>query len=316
MDQPPTVAAGFRRLTVNLDEEDVELFENLWPIPHGVALHAWLLQGHRSVIVDPWDAGGYGPDEVEVDLGTLGLSWKDIAAVAFTKAPAGNLVERLRQHNPSLEVWGTPEPGVRHDLGAGVELQERGGFWFVSPVGAALTGDAFAGLGWIEDEVWTEDLGEHQGRHLDDEALRWFASRPLVPELPPGTLLVAPAHGCLTRDPGAALARARKFESWAHGPALEEVTVVWPAGPAHEAAVDAFVGGVLDVGAGLNLFRVPGDDPTTLAAGARRASLVVVAAGLDVAFLGSLEKEVWRPETSAPAAGLRVELARRYGEPA
>ena len=313
MDQPPTVVAGLRRLTVNLDEDDVELFENLWPVPHGIALHAWLIQGNINVLIDPWDAGGYGPEEVEVDLGTLGLTWKDVTAVAFTKAPGGNLVERLRDYNPNLQVWGTPVPGAQHDLG-GVGLEERGGFWFVTPAGVALTGDAFAGLGWVEDEPFAEDLDEHRGRHFEDEALRWFASRPLVPELPPGTLLVAPAHGCLAKDPGTAAARARKFDSWAHGPALDEVTVVWPGGPTHDAAVDALVGGVLDAGAGLNLLRIPGDDPTALAAAARRASLVVVASGLDVQFLAGLEKDVWRPEPATPAADLRLELARRYGE--
>jgi|GEM_PF-1988298 len=314
MDQPPTVAAGLRRLTVNLDEGDVDLFESLWPVPHGIALHAWLVQGSLAVVVDPWDAGGYGPEEVEADLQTLGLTWRGVTAVAFTKAPAGNLVDRLRTFHPGLQDWGTPTPGSRHDLGAGAVLEERGGFWFVTPSGAALTGDAFAGLGWVEDEVWAEDLDEHQSRHFDDEALRWFASRPLMAELPPGTALVAPAHGCLFRDAGAAVARARRFESWGRGEALDEVTVVWPAGARHDPAVDALVGGVLDAGAGLNLLRVPGDDPTSLAAAARRASLVVAAAGLDAGFLAGLEKPLWRPEASAAPGALRTELVRRWDE--
>jgi len=233
------VAAGLRRLTVNLDEDDVALFENLWPVPHGIALHAWLVQGDLAVVVDPWDAGGYGPEEVEADLQTLGLNWRDVTAVAFTKAPAGNLVDRLRALHPGLQDWGTSGAGSRHDLGAGVVLEERGEFWFVAPAGVALTGDTFAGLGWVEDEVWADELDEHQSRHFEDEALRWFASRPLVTELPPGTQVVAPAHGCLFRNAGAAVVRAKRFHEWARGPALDEVTVVWPAGPGHDEAVDA-----------------------------------------------------------------------------
>lgn len=311
MDAPLTVAPGLKRLTVNLDEDDLTLFEDRWPVPHGIALHAWLVQGDRTVVVDPWDAGGYGPEEVEADLETLGLSWKDVVAVAFTKEPAGNLIDRLKAARPGLEDWGVPAPGARHELGAGVALEERGGFWFVSPAGAALTGDAFAGLGWIEDEVWAEDLDEHAARHFEDEALRWFSGRPWDADLPAGTRLVAPAHGCLWRDPEAAVARARKFAEWGRGPALDEVTVVWPAGPLYDGGADALVGGVLDAGTGLNLFRVPGDDPTSLAAGARRASLVVLAEGLDPGFLAGLEKELWRPAPATAAAELRAAMAER-----
>jgi len=314
MDESLNLASGIRRLTVNLDDQDVKLFEGTWPVPHGVALHAYLVQGETFVIVDPWDAGGYGPEEVEADLLALGLGWKDIAAVVFTKPASNERVAQLLQARPGLEIWPL-EAGARHELGEGVTLEEKDGFWFSSPSGVAFTGDAFAGLGWVEDELWTEDLGEHEARYFEDEALRWFSSRPLVPRLPPEARVVGPAHGCLWKSPEGALARARKFDDWGRGQALDEVTVVWPAGADHEASVDALVGGVLDTGAGLNLFRVPGDDVTALAAGARRASLVVLAEGLDPGFLSGLEKDLWRPPVSTPASELRSELVERYLEP-
>ena len=311
MDEPIKLATGLWRLTVNVDTDDVGLFEGLWPVPDGVSLHAYLVRGTRSVLVDPWDEGGYGPEEVEADLAALGLSWSDLSAVAFTKTPRPDFIARLRAHQPDLEDWGRPEAGVEHDLGGAV-LEERGGFWFASPANAVLSGDAFAGLGWMDDEVWAEDLGEHAGRLFDDEALRWFASRPLVPvALPAGTAVVAPAHGCAWgRNPQGALDRARKFASWV-GEALDEVTVVWPEGVAYQPEVDALVGGVLDEGAGLNLFRLPGDDPTALAAGARRASLVVVEAGLDSSFLAGLDKSLWRPSTGTPVEALRSGMKDR-----
>lgn len=295
----PLIAPGIRRLTVNLDSDDLDLFEGLWPVPQGIALHCYLVQGSRTVLIDPWDAGGYGAEELAVDLEALGLSWKDVDAVAFTKAPTGDLAERLQNHRPGLEVWGTPEGSARHDLGAGMALEARGGFWVHTPSGATFTGDHFAGLGWVEEEVWTEDLGEHEARYFEDEALRWYAARPLpVPELPSGAP-VAPAHGCLWRSASGALARAQRFADWAED-GLDEVTVVWPAGPSADAGADALVGGALDVGVGLNLYRVPGDDATALAAGARRAALVVVAAGLADGFLQGLDKAVWRPTDLAP----------------
>ena len=311
MDESLNLTAGIRRMTVNLDDQDVKLFQGTWPVPHGVALHSYLVQGDAWVIVDPWDDGGYGPEEIEIDLESFGLGWKDVSAVAFTTPTSEGFLARLKAARPGLEAWSLVS-GARHELGAGVVMEERGGFWFASPDGVAFTGDAFGGLGWVEDEGWTEDLGEHEARYFEDEALRWFSTRPWAPELPEGTRLVAPVHGCPWKSPEAAVARTRKFTQWGQGPALDEVTVVWPAGNEHETAVDALVGGVLDTGAGLNLFRVPGDDPTALAAGARRASMVVLAEGLDDVFLVGLEKDLWRPSVSTPAADLRAGVSDRY----
>jgi hypothetical protein len=300
---------------VNLDEDDVRLFEHIWPVPHGVALHAYLVEGRHRVLVDPWNAGGYGVEEIEADLVTRGLGWKNIDAVAFTKTPESGLVETLIAARPGLEIWGTPSVGARHDLG-GLVLEERGGFWFVAEPGVALTGDVFAGLGWIDEEdAWAERRMADAARHLDDEALRWFGVRPLVSPLPQGVRIVAPAHGCLFGNPQAALERASRFESWARGDGSGELAVVWPAGAAHDAGFDAVIGAAMGEGAPLSLFRVPGDDPTALAAGARRASLVVLAVGLDDTFLKGLIKDVWRPDPGAGLDELRAGLVDRWQVP-
>jgi len=312
METAPHVAPGIRRLTVNLDDTDLDLFEEIWPIPQGIALHSWLVQGKKSILIDPWDAGGYGPEELAVDLAELGLSWNAIDAVAFTRTPDHGTVARLLAARPGLEILGAPG-GAVYDLGNGLRLEPRGPFWFLPGVGAVFTGRQFAGLGWIEEEIFAEDLKEDEVRFFDGEALRWYAGRPeAVGVLPEGVRLVLPAHGCAGRDPQAFVARAQRFEAWGTGEALDEVTVVWPDGAG--TGVDALVGGALELGAGLNLFRVPGDDPTALAAGARRASLVVVAEGLDDGFLRGLNKDVWRPKATLSEAELRAGLVRRWTE--
>ena len=86
--------------------------------------------------------------------------------------------------------------------------------------------------------------------------------------------------------------------------------MIWPAGA--EEGTDALVGCVLDIGAALNLYRVPGDDAATLAAGARRASLVVLAEGLDDGFLKGLQKDVWRPKVETPPAELRAGVLAQW----
>ena len=314
MNDSTVLAAGIRRLTVNLDSDDVALFEGTWPVPHGVALHSYLLQGDRVVLIDPWDDGGYGTEELEVDLAELGLSWKHVDAVAFTGPPHPGQADRLRAARPGLELWDLPTPGADHRLGA-LSLVERGGFWTVPEAGVVFTGEVFAGLGWVDEEGWAEDLPEDTSRWFEDEALRWFSARPRVPAaLPDRAKILAPAHGLLWgKNPAVALERAQRFDDWGRGPALDEVAIVWPAGPDRDAETDALVGGILDAGWGLNLFRVPGDDPTAVAAGVRRSSLAVVAPGIETGFLRGLEKPVWKPEGVTPAA-LRTGVVQRIRE--
>ena len=301
------------RLTVNVDDEDVSLFENLWPVPDGIALHSYLLRAEKVVVIDPWDAGGYGPEEVGADLEDAGLAWDQVTAVAFTKAPAPDLMARIRALAPQVQDWGIPTAGARYDLGQGVVLGAQDGFWVSSPSGVVFTGDILAGLGWVEDEGWAEDLDESAARYFEDEALRWFASRPLVPEgLPVEGRIAAPAHGCPWKSATDALARARRFARWAEGPALDETIVVWPAGAGFDPGADALVGGLLDAGVGINLFRIPGDDPTALAAAARRASLVVLPPGLDAPFLAGLQKDLFQPDPTTAPADLRRGVADRW----
>lgn len=310
MDVPPPLVPGVRRLTVNIDSDDVALFEETWPVPDGISVHSYLVQGDQAVLIDPWDAGGYGPEELAVDLADLGLTWTSIHAVAFTKEPAPDLVERIRAFHPAIVSLGCPN-GASHQLGSGLSLRGDGGVWALPEAGVVFSGDAFSGLGWVEDETWFEELKEDEARYFDDGALRWFATRPWsIPGLPTGTRFVLPAHGCAFRDPSALVSRFHRFQEWAGGPGLDEITVVWP--DDDDEGAEALVGGGLDAGAGLNLFRVPGDHPTLLAAGARKASLVVVAEGLDFDFLAGLTKEVWRPSVGTPAAELRSGLKDRY----
>lgn len=311
MDSPASLFPHVRRLTVNLNQEDVELFEGLWPVPEGVALHSYLIEGDRRVLVDPWNDGGYGREELAVDLAELGMGWADIHAVAFTQPVAPSVVEEWRSLRPGFEVWQGPTAGTRHDLGRGVFLLEHAGSWLIEPYGALLSGDRFSGLGWIEDEVWAEDLSEDASRYYRDEALRWFSQRPWTPgPFDASVKAILPAHGCATRQPDKFWERIAQFVAWGTGEGLDEVTVVWPDGA--DQGILALVGGALDCGAGLNLFRVPGDDPTAIAAAARRASLVVVAADLKDDFLAGLRKDVWRPRASQSPEELRTGLVAHW----
>lgn len=305
MDGPIMLVPGLWRLTVNVDTEDVGLFHGLWPVPDGVALHSYLLAGSSgAVVIDPWSQGGYGLEELEADLLPLGRDLDSLSAWAFTgagTAPAGRV------------SWGRPVPGAVHDLGGGVSLTEAGGFWVARPSGVLFSGESLAGLGWIEDEVWAEDLGEGPARYFDDEALRWFASRPLVPgALPEGVSSVAPAHGLAWRHAETAWARARRWQGWFSGPGVDEVALLWPAGGAYDGGVEALTEAVLAEGAGVQVLRVPGDDQASIAAALLRSSLIVAAAELDPGLWAGFRKDLWRPaaQTSPQnlAEGLRQHL--------
>ncbi len=72
-----TLAPGVHRLYARIGDRD--LFEGIWPIPHGVLLNSYVVQGTKSTalidLVKDWEGA---VSVVEAQLEGLGLSFTDI----------------------------------------------------------------------------------------------------------------------------------------------------------------------------------------------------------------------------------------------
>ncbi len=277
------LAPGIWRLSSNLDEEDVPLLEGLWPLPHGLALHSYLLRGAKTVVIDPYSLGPYGVDEVAEDLSLLGLGWAEVDAVAFTGTDPG---------------WVGPVPvwGVDHDkelLSAG--LQRLTGMLWHPSSGVLFSGAHWAGFGAVEDTVLSTEANGAEARFYDDEALRWWITHPEpFGKVPEGVKFIAPAHGLLWPNPQVAVERERAWAGW-QGAAEDEVTVVWSDSPDEDGTTFDLLAALQKPGFGVSLLRVPTDHESFVRAALRRASGVVMGPSADPHLLAGLSKALWRP---------------------
>lgn len=108
MRKPDELAKGVYR--VSADIETVDLFEGMWPIPHGVMLNAYVLKGERkNVLVDlvkDWDGAC---DAVEEQMRELGLAVKDIDVLVVNHMEpdhTGSLASFVAK-NPEVEIYCT-----------------------------------------------------------------------------------------------------------------------------------------------------------------------------------------------------------------
>ena len=102
--KPDTLAPGIHRVYARIGDRD--LFEGIWPIPHGVLLNSYVVQGTEKTafidLVKDWE-GAVGA--VEQQMAALGLSFKDIDYLVLNHMEpdhTGSLAELCKQ-NPNIE---------------------------------------------------------------------------------------------------------------------------------------------------------------------------------------------------------------------
>lgn len=275
------LAPGLYRMTSNLEDDH---YEGLWPIPHGLALHCYLVRGPKTVVIDPYYEGDYGADEVAEDLEVLALGWKDIDAVAFTGA------------DPGLK-W--PVPVADDAFLAAAGLNRLPGMLLHIPTQTLFSGKHWAGFGEVEATVLSTEATGPEARFFEDEALRWWITHPHEAVAPVGVRLIAPAHGLLWPNPAAVLERAEAWQRWS-GPAEDELVVVWNEAPAQDSLVFDLVALLQRPSVDLSIFRVPGDHESFVRTALRRASGVVLGPGVDRGLLAGLSKHVWLAAEGEP----------------
>jgi flavorubredoxin len=277
------LAPGIWRLSSNLDEEDLPLLEGLWPVPHGLALHSYLIRGLKTVVIDPYCLGPYGVDEVAEDLSLLGLGWPEVDAVAFTGAH--------RQWKGPVPVWGAQQEKDLLEAG----LQQLPGMLWHPSTGVLFSGVHWAGFGAVEDTVLSTEANGTEARFYDDEALRWWVTHPNSSgQVPDGTRFIAPAHGLLWPNPQVVVDRGRAWAGW-DGAAEDDVAVVWSDAPDQDEMTFDLLAALQKPGFGVSLLRVPTDHESFVRAALRRASGLVMGPTTDQNLLAGLSKVLWRP---------------------
>ncbi len=232
------ITDGIYRLGVNL--EDDLLFEGMWPMPHGISINSYVVQGERTALIDLIEDVRDKPLEFEQELHSIPLQAKDIDCMIINHMEPDHTswLPAFYQENPDLEFYITKKgaamlkafcgidknvhivkSGDTVDLGAGKILTfyeapnlhwPETMFTFEQSSGILFTCDAFGSYGAITDVIFDDQLSSEQHDFFTQEALRYFANiiggfsmfvEKAVTQLKDLDIkMIAPSHGIVWRE--------------------------------------------------------------------------------------------------------------------
>ena len=115
------IAEGIYRLGVNLDSN--HLFEGMWPIPNGISINSYVVQGEKTALIDLVEDINNKPVEFVQGLGSIPLAPRDIDYLVVNHMEpdhTGWLPEFVRQ-NPHLKIYITEKGAAILKAFCGIE---------------------------------------------------------------------------------------------------------------------------------------------------------------------------------------------------
>jgi anaerobic nitric oxide reductase flavorubredoxin len=224
---------------LHADVETDDLFEGIWPIPHGVSLNSYVVRGDKVALIDLVRDWREAPRQLEDELASIGISFTDVDYLILNHLEpdhTGWLTE-FRNLNPKVEILATAkgidlvksfyklDEGLRAvktgdvlELGAGMRLEFfeiPNVHWpetmatFEPESGALFSCDAFGGFGKLGDRVFDDQFDADEHAFYERETLRYysnivasfslFVKRAVQKIAPLDIKVVAPSHGIVWR---------------------------------------------------------------------------------------------------------------------
>jgi flavorubredoxin len=244
-----------------------DLFEGIWPIPKGVSLNSYIVQGEKTALIDLVRDWADAPRQIEECLFSIGLSFSQIDYLVLNHLEPDHTgwLGEFRKRNPKVEILATQkgcnllknfnkiEDGLRPvkdgdtlDLGGrvlnfyetpNIHWPETMVTWEAAS-GTLFSCDAFGSFGTLSGRVFDDELSESEHAVFEEETLRYYAnivsSFSTFVEKAAQKLnglaikCIAPGHGMVwRRDPQKIIDRYLKYASWAKGPAEKRIAVIW-----------------------------------------------------------------------------------------
>ncbi|MDR2211489.1 MAG: FprA family A-type flavoprotein [Spirochaetaceae bacterium] len=247
--------------------ESTDLFEGIWPIPRGVSLNCYLVQGKKTALIDLIRDWSEAPKQVESALASIGSGFDKIDYLVLNHLEPDHTgwLREFRKINPHAEILATAkginlvktfykeEQGLRAvkdgeklDLG-GPEL-----VFFETPnihwpetmmtwepqSGTLFSCDGFGSFGSLGSRVFDDEFNPEEHAFYEAEGLRYYASiissfssfvsRGIDKIASLDIKCVAPSHGIVWREkPQTIIDRYRRYAGYSTGPAEKEITVIW-----------------------------------------------------------------------------------------
>ena len=232
------IAEGIYRLGVNLDSN--HLFEGMWPIPNGISINSYVVQGEKTALIDLVEDINNKPVEFAQGLGSIPLAPRDIDYLVVNHMEpdhTGWLPEFVRQ-NPHLKIYITEKGAAILKAFCGIEENVQvvktgdtlalGGnkelifyeipnlHWpetmatFERDSGVLFSCDAFGSYGSITDTLFDDQLSSAQYEFFMHETLRYYANilasfsifveRAISKLSQLDVKMIAPSHGLIWRE--------------------------------------------------------------------------------------------------------------------
>ncbi|MDC7221440.1 MAG: FprA family A-type flavoprotein [Spirochaetales bacterium] len=194
------------RMGVNIHEEGY-LFEGLWPIPDGVSINSYLVQGDKTAVIDLTQETAGLVESLSRQIEMTGTALEDLDYVIVNHMEpdhSGMLKDFVSKNKkarficsekavPLLQQFcSVPEDridsvkdGDTLDLGQGqvltffmvpnVHWPETMVTWLDSEK-TLFACDAFGSYGKVEDEIFDDQLSDERAAFYEKEALRYYAN--------------------------------------------------------------------------------------------------------------------------------------------
>lgn len=248
-----------RLFWIGANDRATGLFEELWPMPHGIAYNSYLIKDERVAIIDAVKSF-FGVDYLAVLKGLLEGKKVDYLIINHIEPDHSGAIRLLREIFPGMQIVGNRKTaGLLADFYAiteNVRVVEDGDeldlgrsrlkfiltpmvHWpetmmtFDQAEGTLFSGDAFGGFGTLDDGVFDDEISD-TGTY-EYEALRYFTNvigkystmvqKALARLSGLDIAMVAPSHGMLWRkDPRRIVSL---YDRWSRNEADDGVTIVY-----------------------------------------------------------------------------------------
>ncbi len=243
---------------VGVNDRTTDLFEGVWPLPHGVSYNAYLVIGERVALIDTVKAH-FAEDLLRNISQVISLERLDYIVVNHMEPDHSGALPAVLRQAPSATVLATPQAlpmlasfygitervkpvsdGERIDLGGKALAFHHIPFvhWpetmatYEETERVLFTCDAFGGFHALDGVLFDDEVEVWE---YEDEILRYFSnivgmhSRPVLRAIEKlkglDIAVIAPSHGLVwRRDPVHIL---EMYSRWARMEALPEVTLVF-----------------------------------------------------------------------------------------
>jgi flavorubredoxin len=252
---------------LHADVETDDLFEGIWPIPHGVTLNSYLVKGTKTALIDLVRDWCGAADGLKTQLAQAGASIEKIDYLILNHLEpdhTGWLAE-FRAANPDAQIIATAKgielvksfykihDGLRAvksgdslDLG-GISLvfeEAPNVHWpetmvtFEPASGVLFACDAFGGFGKLGERIFDDQFNAAEHLAYQQESLRYYANivasfslfvKKALDKLKALPIkVIAPSHGIIWRSsPGTIIDRYAKYAAYMDGPQEQEICIVW-----------------------------------------------------------------------------------------